>query len=610
MDESVVVFEMPDAGSVSFSVTNYGEGSDFSDLSVSVAQRAADDHGDDADHATLLSGASGSVSGVIDAFGDEDWFTVDETVFMLGSAVQIYQSDGSSYYSSGFAIVDAGDTLYMSGYPRDYNMTYFSVSDAIDLTPGQVTTMTLAAGEEKIFAVNTAEGIGEFYGIFETDDTSYDWIYVSYYNAEGEEIYDQLTADLAYISVRAESGAGELTVSYPFLGTAGTAGNDTLSGSDGADTLQGLGGDDLIQGGKGRDVLYGTSGDNTLLGEGGADRIYGGSGHDLINGGAGADSLYGAGLSNTLDGGEGRDYLVAGDGGDMLIGGDGDDTLYGGVGVDTFVGGAGVDQYWDVGWDDLISFANAEEGVTLDFNANVFTGSAEGEGVWEFRNVETTDFADRLVVYNGEYFTRDGDDVVVAYGYSDTFISTGEGRDTVTLMSSDQQVRAGDGGDLIYAVGSYNARIAGNDGADVIYGGDGDVTIYGGRGADVIYLNGYGTNMVAGGGGNDRIHASSALDKMAGNGGADTFVFAYGTAANHQKDRIQDFKHGVDKIDLSAFMGGARFIDDAAFSGGYQGPELRYEGNKLYGDRDGDGSEDFTIVIVNESVLTQDDFLL
>jgi serralysin len=50
------------------------------------------------------------------------------------------------------------------------------------------------------------------------------------------------------------------------------------------------------------------------------------------------------------------------------------------------------------------------------------------------------------------------------------------------------------------------------------------------------------------------------------------------------------------------------FIGTSAFSG--KTGELRYDGTTVYGDVDGNGVADFSIIVANHASLTQSDFIL
>ena len=104
--------------------------------------------------------------------------------------------------------------------------------------------------------------------------------------------------------------------------------------------------------------LAGTAGNDTLTGTNGADLLLGQAGNDTLNGGAGSDRLLG---------GVGNDVLNGGDGNDRLVGGPGSDTLTGGAGSDVFA--------WSLG--DAASGAARPTDTITDFN--VAPVSANGD---------------------------------------------------------------------------------------------------------------------------------------------------------------------------------------------------------------------------------------
>ena len=68
---------------------------------------------------------------------------------------------------------------------------------------------------------------------------------------------------------------------------AGTAGDDTVTGTNVADRINGLAGNDTLSGGEGNDTLFGVYGNDTIYGEAGDYIIARGSGSDV------SDALYG-----------------------------------------------------------------------------------------------------------------------------------------------------------------------------------------------------------------------------------------------------------------------------------------------------------------------------
>ena len=211
-------------------------------------------------------------------------------------------------------------------------------------------------------------------------------------------------------------------------------GHDTVCGGAGGDTITTGTGDDFVLAGPGADVARGEAGIDTLVGNAGGgdnddvgDRLIGGPdndtldgwvGDDVLTGGPDDDVLLGAAgsdqasylpsatgvvvdLAAGIAGGEGADSLAGiervlgsklrdtllGDGSaNDLRGADGRDTVAGMGGNDNLIGGFGID---------VVSFASATSGVTVD----VLAGTASGQGndtISLFENVIGSSFADTL----------------------------------------------------------------------------------------------------------------------------------------------------------------------------------------------------------------------
>lgn len=108
---------------------------------------------------------------------------------------------------------------------------------------------------------------------------------------------------------------------------------------------------------------------------------------------------------------------------------------------------------------------------------------------------------------------------------------------------------------------------------------------------------------------------------MTGGAGADTFIFRPSDVTTKSPDTITDFSSRQgDKIVLSLLDANSRTASDDKFafvgSQGFTGVagQLRYDvkngGATVYGDTNGDGRADFTIVLLNVSSLSASDFVL
>jgi Ca2+-binding RTX toxin-like protein len=128
----------------------------------------------------------------------------------------------------------------------------------------------------------------------------------------------------------------------------GSALNDQFQGSSdtsaAADTFTGLAGDDIIRGGAGADSISG--GEVAGLGtatSAGNDSIDGNLGNDVINGAGGNDSLVGGFGDDVIFGGGGNDSIAGNVGNDAVDAGSGNDSVFGGQNNDTLLGNTGDD---------------------------------------------------------------------------------------------------------------------------------------------------------------------------------------------------------------------------------------------------------------------------
>jgi subtilisin family serine protease len=265
----------------------------------------------------------------------------------------------------------------------------------------------------------------------------------------------------------------------------------------------------------------------------------------------------------------------------------------------------------------------AFENIFGSIHDDTFTGSAAS-------NLINGDFGnDWIAGLDGDDFLYggEGDDIIVGGAGADS-IDGGDGKDTaaydtqVTLDFATGQHSGAAAGDLFvrierFALSNANDRfvgsaaavdekVSGNGGKDKLAGGAGNDRLDGGKGSDKL-VGGIGADTLAGGKGDD---------KLVGGAGRDTFVFV-NTA---DLDRIADFAHRKDKIDLSdidangraSSNGKFKFIGDDDFS--HKAGELRFEehGKKtiVMADRNGDGHADFKIALDGHHHLTAGDFIL
>ena len=195
-----------------------------------------------------------------------------------------------------------------------------------------------------------------------------------------------------------------------------------------------------------------------------------------------------------------------------------------------------------------------------------------------------------------------GDDVLSGWGGNDQLFG-GHSHDRLDGGDGNDILRGGHGRDTLEG-GANNDRLFGDNGRDTLSGGDGRDRLDGGRHGDIL-TGGLGKDIQKGG------------------GGYDVFVFNSETETRvgaKARDKILDFQHGVDVIDLHGMDAIPGTVDDdafgwigrAAFSG--TAGELRYVKLKtatiVQGDTDGDGKADFEIELHGKMALHADDFIL
>ncbi len=358
----------------------------------------------------------------------------------------------------------------------------------------------------------------------------------------------------------------------------GGVGDDSIDGGSGIDYLLGGDGDDGLSGGDDDDTLDGGVGDDSVDGGLGDDTLFGAAGIDHLRGGDGADNLSGGDDGDTLDGGSGADDLVGGNGVDLLIGGGGNDTLQGDAGNDSLNGGTGADTMYG-------GFGN--DAYVIDSSSDRAT-EEPGSG---------TDNARASVTHTLE-------------ANMENLVLTGTGAISGTGNGS-------------------NNSITGNGANNRLNGGAGNDRLDGGAGNDTE-LGGAGTDTVAGGAGNDSLNGGAGIDTLVGGAGKDTLtggtdskdVFDFNALSDTGSTRatadiITDFKHLVDKIDLSGIDANRGHAGNDAFtklissSATFnQAGQLQLKGSVLYGNTDSDSAAEFAIHLTGVTSVSLGDFVL
>lgn len=304
-------------------------------------------------------------------------------------------------------------------------------------------------------------------------------------------------------------------------------------------------------------VMFRNSHDATVMATSSNDRIEGSADQDqIIYGYAGNDFIWSNREDDTVLGGAGDDYIDGYHGHDRLYGGTGDDTVDGGKGHDVIHGGYGND--------------------------------------------------------------------VLASGSDNDTIFGGSGNDTIFGGSEDDLIYGDDGNDILWGGpeddrifgGSGHDNIQGSDGNDKLVAAGGNDTIHGGEGNDWL-LGGTGNDILRGGAGKDIIVGEAGSDRLYSGIGQDSFVFTQvsDSKAGVSIDRIMDFHSSQDLIDLSRFDANTVLAghQDLTFAQGPQANSVwlsqKSDGTYVRIDVDGDGRQDFAVVVERALGLSIDNFV-
>lgn len=342
----------------------------------------------------------------------------------------------------------------------------------------------------------------------------------------------QMQVDYVRVYDKIPAGA----VQTASLATAVSSGTEVIYGTA-ADDLNLAGGiaSNEIYGGAGNDIINGGAGDDRWLsGDADNDVVYGGDGNDVASGGDGADTLFGNLGDDKIYGGIGDDVISGGDGNDSWLAGEaGNDQIRGGGGNDMIAGGDGNDKVWGEAGNDTISADLGDDWIHGSAGDDAITGGDGIDTLWgDSGNDKLSGDAGADYVYGG-----DGTD----------FVSGGDGNDQLRGEAGNDQVIGGVGDD--YADGGIgdDSWVSGGEGNDTVLGGAGNDVVSGDAGNDRLD-GGVGNDTLWGGTGNDTLLAGGGNDVLSGGADSDKFVFV---ATKLGSSVINDFQHGIDKIDIT-----------------------------------------------------------
>lgn len=210
--------------------------------------------------------------------------------------------------------------------------------------------------------------------------------------------------------------------------------------------------------------------------------------------------------------------------------------------------------------------------------------------------------------------TDEDDDIVGTDG--NDLIYAKAGNDQVSAGAGDDKVRGGDGEDQIFGEagddklggGAGNDRINGGEGNDKVFGGQGDDAVFGDDGDDVVF-GGQGDDIVSGGDGNDTVRGGKGNDEVDGGSGDDKIVGGPGDDTLTGGDGADEFIFNLRTSSAQAERAtGDNVITDFSREDGdtIQIKGEDFETSFTYGDSDGDGIDDFTLITLT-SVATEED---
>ena len=391
--------------------------------------------------------------------------------------------------------------------------------DGNDTINGGAAADTLSGGKgDDVFIYEAA---GDFTPGFESVDggTGYDTLLVSAgANISVPDDNKLTTVEAVTLLGSVSVDLGSQTEAYTVTGSSG---NDTITTGNKDDSITGGGGNDSISAGDGNDTIDGGFGDDTILGGNGADSITGGPGSDSMDGGAGNDTFVGA--DNT----------------DTIIGGTGTDTLQLSASYAPAADGnlTGVD---------IVTAAGATVGVTINLSNQTDT----------FTRIIGSDYDDFIYGVPGKndsIFGGSGNDTIVGFSGTDT-VDGGGGTNVLQMSATSADLTGAPNANLtnIATVDFSSAAAA----VTVNLGGQFEaINIIGSGKADTITAAG-GGGIITGGGGADTITAGAGAD-----------IVKYLVAADSQglnRDQVNGFVSGPDKIDISAIAPTGTFIGNAA----------------------------------------------
>ncbi len=248
------------------------------------------------------------------------------------------------------------------------------------------------------------------------------------------------------------TGAGHIN------GTGNDLGN-VITGNDGNNQLFGNGGNDTLNGGLGADTMAGGTGDDLYIVDNAGDAVSENisEGTDAVQ--ASVNYSLGANVENLILTGTANINGTGNAGNNTLSGNSGNNTLAGGLGDDTYI-------FTSAGGNDVVSETGGSDIIRFDATVDALSIT----------------------------YTRNGDDLVIAYGVGTDkvtvvgFFDENSTSGRIETVIFDENETSDSYADILAAVDTPESglTLTGTAGIDTLVGGSGDDTLNGLAGADTL----------------------------------------------------------------------------------------------------------------------------